>query len=138
MGIKHLRPIVPTKEMRNHFLVVGIPAETHGMERLYFTYAQNKDWCIKVMVYGVSFPTYMLLLEKAIANKYNLEAGDVITFYKPVQPLHSRNLLTEFVKGGETETDQAQLGTSRNDGRGGGDRGKGGGKFGDSTSGGGD
>ncbi|GFY80576.1 hypothetical protein Acr_01g0003850 [Actinidia rufa] len=43
MGIKHLRLIVPTKEMRNHFPVVGIPAETHGMERLYFTYAQNKE-----------------------------------------------------------------------------------------------
>ncbi|GFZ02078.1 hypothetical protein Acr_15g0006870 [Actinidia rufa] len=88
---------------------------------------------------GLAFPRTCYYWRRLfIANEYNLEAGDVITFYKPVQPLHSWNLLTEFVKGGETDqTDQAQSGTSRNDGRGGGDRGKGGGKFGDSTSGGG-
>lgn len=42
--------------------------------------------------------------------EYNLEDGDEIRFYKPVQPLHSRHFLIEFGRGGEARTDSTSGG----------------------------
>ncbi|XP_057484626.1 uncharacterized protein LOC130771004 [Actinidia eriantha] len=108
--ITYLRLIVPTEDVRNHFPAVGIPSDTHGMERLYFTDAQDKDWCVQIMVYLRSCPIHMLILERPFAMEYNLEDGDEIRFYKPVQPLHSRHFLIEFGRGGEARTDSTSGG----------------------------
>ncbi|GFZ02003.1 hypothetical protein Acr_15g0006120 [Actinidia rufa] len=117
-SIMSRRLIVPTEAVRSHFSAIGIPAETHGMERLYFTDAQIKEWIVEIVVYGSSNPTYMLILEEAFVSEYDLENQDAIKFYKPVQPLNSRHFLIEFVKRGEAVTDTSQSGSAENDGDG--------------------
>ena len=117
-SIMSRRLIVPTEAVRSHFSAVGIPAETHGMERLYFTDAQIKEWIVEIVVYGSSNPTYMLILEEAFVSEYDLENEDAIKFYKPVQPLNARHFLIEFVKRGEAVTDTSQSGSAENEGDG--------------------
>ncbi|GFZ02077.1 hypothetical protein Acr_15g0006860 [Actinidia rufa] len=117
-SIMSRRLIIPTEAVRSHFSAVGIPAETHGMERLYFTDAQIKEWIVKIMVYDSSNPTYILILEEAFVSEYDLENEDAIKFYKPVQPLNSRHFLIEFVKRGEAVTDTSQSGSAENEGDG--------------------
>ncbi|GFZ01901.1 hypothetical protein Acr_15g0005100 [Actinidia rufa] len=53
-SIMSRRLIVPTEAVRSHFSAVGIPAETHGMERLYFTDALIKEWIVEITVHGSS------------------------------------------------------------------------------------
>ncbi|GFZ02001.1 hypothetical protein Acr_15g0006100 [Actinidia rufa] len=117
-SIMSRRLIVPTEAVRSHFSAVGIPAETHGLERLYFTDALIKEWIVEITVYGSSNPTYMLILEEAFVGEYDLENEDAIKFYKSVQPLNARHFLIEFVKRGEAVTDTSQSGSAENEGDG--------------------
>ena len=119
-----------TEEVRNHFPAVGVPAKTHGTERLYFSDAKNQDWWVYIMGYDHRFPKSTL----TFVNLYKLGVRDVIRFYKLVQPLHWRHFLIGIVKGGPASTDPAQSWAKEIEGTSGSDGGKGGG----STSGGGD
>ncbi|KAG5514814.1 hypothetical protein RHGRI_036010 [Rhododendron griersonianum] len=98
-------------EVRNHFPVIGIRADNFGLVRLHFTDARNNDWPVKMMV---AVPTctaqlYMLKFSEKFVMENNLEDGDLIRFYIPDRPLHSRHFLIEFVKGGGEMLELSQV-----------------------------
>ncbi|KAF7121404.1 hypothetical protein RHSIM_Rhsim13G0048700 [Rhododendron simsii] len=96
---------ITPEEVRNHFLGVGIPAETHQMEMLYFTDDRNGQWCMEIEFFQGPF----LLRMEAFIDEHNLGVGDMIRFYKADQPLHSRHFLIGFVK---RRGDPTQSGTA--------------------------
>ncbi|KAF7119341.1 hypothetical protein RHSIM_Rhsim13G0048600 [Rhododendron simsii] len=110
------------QDVFKHFSEVGIPDGTHDIERLYFTDDLNVHfWDIKIR-YHRGF--YLLMLADFF-TEYNLGKGDMISFYRPVHPLHSRHFLIAFVKGGsngtqsETASDDTMVGGSDGQGDGG-------------------
>ncbi|KAH7836985.1 hypothetical protein Vadar_008187 [Vaccinium darrowii] len=108
-------------EVRNYFPVVGIPVETLGIVRLQFTDARNNDWLVKVTVIVPNSTTrlYTMKFSEKLVVENNLEDGDLIRFYKPVQPSHARHFLIEFVKGHGEMLELSQVsGTAGNDGDG--------------------
>ncbi|KAI8523278.1 hypothetical protein RHMOL_Rhmol13G0060800 [Rhododendron molle] len=114
---------ITPEEVRNHFPVVGIPAETHQMEMLYFTDDRNDQWCMEIEFFQGPF----LLRMEAFIDEHNLGVGDMIKFYKADQPLHPRHFLIGFVKG---RGDPTESGTTAVNGcmdRGGDSEGDGGG-----------
>ncbi|GFZ01879.1 hypothetical protein Acr_15g0004880 [Actinidia rufa] len=68
-------------EVRKYFRDVGIPAETHNVERLYFTDAKNTDWCMKITMFNdwhtINGPGW-----DQCVKDYHLEPGDFISFYR--------------------------------------------------------
>ncbi|XP_057512671.1 uncharacterized protein LOC130794735 [Actinidia eriantha] len=84
-------------EVRNHFRVVGIPAETHNVERLYFTDAKNTDWCMKITMFNDWYTINGPGWDQCVKD-YHLEPGDFISFYRCVQPFNSRHFLIRLQK----------------------------------------
>ncbi|KAI8523280.1 hypothetical protein RHMOL_Rhmol13G0061000 [Rhododendron molle] len=111
---------IPTEEVRNHFPAIGIPSESVGKARLHFTGAQNNEWPVTITIL-VPTPTtvhHMMTLSDKFVTENNLEVGDLIEFYKPVQPLHSRHCLIKVAKGaGQLELGQGS-GSAAKDGDG--------------------
>lgn len=93
------RPVtLATKVVRKHFPSVRVPAETHKLERLYFTDAQNKEWCWKIYF---SFGNYVIEGLEGFVNEYKVDVGDVVRFFKidGNGPLESqRHFLIEHVR----------------------------------------
>ncbi|XP_057484625.1 uncharacterized protein LOC130771003 [Actinidia eriantha] len=117
--VKDRRLIFSMLEVRNHFSVIKIPAETHDVERLCFTDALNKDWWFKIKFYFADESIYLVTGGwEEFVNEYQVEAGDVIQFYKMVQPFCPRQFLILHIKKGRG--DEAAKTSARNDG--GGDR----------------
>lgn len=69
---------IPTKEVKSHFLAVGIPAKTHHMERLYFTDERNGEWRMKIACFQGLF---RLMMEEFITER-NLVEGIQLGFTK--------------------------------------------------------
>ncbi|XP_058196591.1 uncharacterized protein LOC131312684 isoform X1 [Rhododendron vialii] len=122
MDIQYQMLIIYPQDVREHFSEVGIPDGTRDIERLYFTDDLNVHfWDIKIGYYR---DFYHLMLADFF-TEYNLEKGDMISFYRPVHPLHSRHFLIAFVKGGgngtqsETASDDTMVGGSDGPGDGG-------------------
>ncbi|KAH7856560.1 hypothetical protein Vadar_002787 [Vaccinium darrowii] len=97
--------IVPIEDARKHFSALGIPAETHHVERLYFTNAENEEWRVKILASDRIHTLYTIELEEDFLDQNNLEDGDVIKFYKPVGSSKPRHFLFEVVKGGAAAGD---------------------------------
>ncbi|CAL5353433.1 unnamed protein product [Camellia sinensis] len=117
--VGYCRIIIPKEDVRTHFPAVKIPTVTHKMERLYFTDTQNKDWCMKI-IFSSQVDAYMIINGWGrFVKKHNLEAMDVIRFYKPVQPLHGWHFLIDCVKGEKAKDSMIELGKAKNDGNGG-------------------
>ena len=82
--------------VRKYFPAVGIPAETHKIERLYFTDSKNTDWCMEITMY---YNHYIIGRGwRQCVQDYNLEPEDLISFYEHVQPLNSRHFLIRLQK----------------------------------------
>lgn len=95
-GCDRPRLSLSKEQVRQHFPAVGIPAETHELERLYFTDAKNMEWCCKIRCF---FGTYFLENGwEGFVKEYKVETGDLISFYKPVLPLDSRHFLIQHAK----------------------------------------
>ncbi|GFZ02076.1 hypothetical protein Acr_15g0006850 [Actinidia rufa] len=104
-------------EFKRLFPVKEIPAQIwYKAVRLKFTDAGNKDWCMKIEFHeGVGF--YEVSEGwKEFVNHHKLETADEIQIYKPVQPLHSRHFLINYVKSGEVWTNLTQHGKEKPDG----------------------
>ena len=66
--------------MKKHFSALRIPVPSHKMERLYFTDARNKEWCLKFMFLS---GMYMIVDGwEGFVNQHKMDAGDAIRFYK--------------------------------------------------------
>ncbi|GFZ01998.1 hypothetical protein Acr_15g0006070 [Actinidia rufa] len=124
--------VISKDAVRTHFPAVGIPAETHAKERLYFSDAYKKEWIGEITVSGGKTPSYVLTFGAAFVSAYLLEVEDAIRFYRPVQPLNSRHFLIEILGRGEAGTDPSQSGSPEDDGDGD-DSGQGGGCRDDGT-----
>lgn len=61
---------------------------------------------------------YMLKFSEKFVMENNLEDGDLIRFYIPVRPLHSRHFLIEFVKGGGEMLELSQVSGTAGNGNG--------------------
>ncbi|KAH7848332.1 hypothetical protein Vadar_001416 [Vaccinium darrowii] len=93
------RPVTLAKKVvKEHFPAVRVPAETHKLERLYFTDSQNKEWCWKIYF---SFGNYVIEGLEGFVNEYKVDVGDVVRFFKVDgnEPLESqRHFLIEHVR----------------------------------------
>ncbi|KAF7151944.1 hypothetical protein RHSIM_Rhsim02G0117200 [Rhododendron simsii] len=133
-GIQRKSLFIPAEEVSNHFPAVGIPAaETHHMERLYFTDDRNRQHCVKIVCCRGIFQLmeeefitegiFQLMMEEFITER-NLGEGDTIRFYKAdLQPkMNSRHFLIGFVTGRGDPTESGTAAVSDNTDRGGDDR----------------
>ncbi|CAL5440964.1 unnamed protein product [Camellia sinensis] len=117
--VQEFRIVISKEDIRIHFPAVKIPAVTHKMERLYFTDTQNKDWCMKI-IFSSQVDLYMIINGWGrFVKKHNLEAMDVIRFYKSFQPLHGWHFLIDCVKGEKANDSMIELRKAKNDGNGG-------------------
>ncbi|KAG5514811.1 hypothetical protein RHGRI_036007 [Rhododendron griersonianum] len=115
---------IPTEEARHR---IGIPSESVGKARLHFTGARNNEWPVTISIL-VPTPTtvhHMMPLSDKFVTENNLKVGDLIEFYKPVQPLHSRHFLIKVAEGagqmyelGQGSGSAAKDGDGDNDGDG--------------------
>ncbi|KAH7838051.1 hypothetical protein Vadar_021477 [Vaccinium darrowii] len=96
VGSDRPRLSLSKEQVRRNFPAVGIPAETHELERLYFTDAKNMEWCCKIRCFLGTF--FLESGWEEFVKEYKVEIGDVIRFYKPVLPLDSRHLLIRHVR----------------------------------------
>ncbi|KAI8523281.1 hypothetical protein RHMOL_Rhmol13G0061100 [Rhododendron molle] len=115
---------IPTEEARCR---IGIPSESVGKARLHFTGARNNEWPVTITIL-VPTPTsvhHMMPLSDKFVTENNLKVGDLIEFYKPVRPLHSRHFLIKVAEGagqmyelGQGSGSAAKDGDEDNDGDG--------------------
>ncbi|KAE9460861.1 hypothetical protein C3L33_07273, partial [Rhododendron williamsianum] len=99
--IRFQRLFISAEDVHKHWPKVGVPADTHYFERLYFSDDLNAAlWGIKI---AYEIDSYRLMLADYF-TKHNLEKGDMIRFYRPVHPLHSRHFLIEYEKGVGNQT----------------------------------
>ncbi|KAG5514812.1 hypothetical protein RHGRI_036008 [Rhododendron griersonianum] len=115
---------IPTEEARHS---IGIPSESVGKARLHFTGARNNEWPVTITIL-VPTPTsvhHMMPLSDKFVTENNLKVGDLIEFYKPVRPLHTRHFLIKVAKGagqmyelGQGSGSAAKDGDGDNDGDG--------------------
>lgn len=94
------RLFMPSKEVEIHFPAIKHVlggSQTRKEEIVRFTDGKNKDWYMDVIYYNAK--SYMIIREwDEFVKEHNLEAGDVIRFYKLVEPLHLRHFLIEIVR----------------------------------------
>ncbi|KAL6978822.1 hypothetical protein U1Q18_020490, partial [Sarracenia purpurea var. burkii] len=93
--IGYRRIFIPKEEVTNHFPEIKVTRRNKMTMR--FTDAQNKDWYMDIILYN---PYSYMIIDgwSGFVKEHNLEAMDVIKFYKPVQPLHMKHFLIEYVK----------------------------------------
>ncbi|KAF7121464.1 hypothetical protein RHSIM_Rhsim13G0048500 [Rhododendron simsii] len=114
--IRFQRLFITSENVHKHWPKVGVPADTHYFERLYFSDDLNDAlWGIKI---AYEIDSYRLMLADFF-TKYNLGKGDMIRFYRPVHPLHSRHFLIEYEKGGGNLTQSEIVATDDTMDRGG-------------------
>ncbi|GFZ01898.1 hypothetical protein Acr_15g0005070 [Actinidia rufa] len=106
--------VLPMQAVRTHFPTVGIPAETHAKESLYFTDARTNEWIGAIAVSDSNTLSYML----TFGRTYHLKANDAIRFCRSVHPLNSRHFLIEIQERGAVRTDPSQSGSAENNGDG--------------------
>ncbi|KAF7121414.1 hypothetical protein RHSIM_Rhsim13G0049100 [Rhododendron simsii] len=111
---------IPTEEVRHHFPAIGIPSESVGKARLHFTGALNNEWPVTMIL--APTPTtvhHMMTLSDKFVTENNLKVGDLIEFYKPLRPLHSRHFLIKVAEGAGQMLEQGQgSGSAAKDGDG--------------------
>lgn len=92
------RLFMPSTEVETHFPAIKhVPGANRRKEIMRFTDAKAKDWYMDVIYYNAN--SYMIIKEwDEFVKENSLEAGDVIKFYKPVEPLHLRHFLIEIVR----------------------------------------
>ncbi|KAF7150151.1 hypothetical protein RHSIM_Rhsim02G0117000 [Rhododendron simsii] len=91
---------IPTEEVRQHFAAIGIPSESVGKARLHFTGARDNEWPVTMIL--APTPTtvhHMMTFSDKFVTENNLKVGDLIDFYKPAWPLHSRHFLIKVAEG---------------------------------------
>ncbi|GFY80578.1 hypothetical protein Acr_01g0003870 [Actinidia rufa] len=105
------------EQFRRLFPGKEIPAQIqYKAVRLKFTDAGNKDWCMKIEFHvGVGFYEVSERWREFV-NHHKFETADEIQIYKPVQPLHSRHFLIDYVKSDEVWTNLTQHGKEKPDG----------------------
>ena len=95
--VGYSRLFIPSREVAIHFPAIQIPPLSRKKEIVGFTDAKIKDWYMDVILNSSEF--YRIIDEwNGFVKAHDLGAGDVIKFYKPVQPSHTKHFLMEYVK----------------------------------------
>ena len=95
--VGYSRLFIPSREVAIHLPAIQLPQSSKKKEIVRFTDITNKDWYMDVIWYNHDF--YMVIDEwKGFVKAHDLGAGDVIKFYKPVQPSHTKHFLIACVK----------------------------------------
>lgn len=112
------RLFLPFESVHEHFPSIRIPKRSQKKVVVKFTDAQGKNWYMEIVRYTAE--KYMIIKwwDEFVKN-HRLEAMDVIRFYKPENPSHSKHFFIEIVKKKDGGASSNQPGG----GSGGGDRG---------------
>lgn len=96
--IEDSRLFIPIAEVETHFpAIMMVPGTGRTKEIVKFTDARSKDWYMEITFYeGVG---YMITDGwEDFVREHKLEALDVIMFYIPTRPLHTKHFLIEYVR----------------------------------------
>lgn len=94
------RLFIPSELVHQHFPAIRIAKRSRKMVVVKFTDAQGKNWYMEIVRYAAE--KYMVIKWWAeFVRNHGLEAMDVIRFYKPEIPSHSKHFFIEIVKKGD-------------------------------------
>ncbi|KAL6978827.1 regulator of (H+)-ATPase in vacuolar membrane [Sarracenia purpurea var. burkii] len=92
--IGYSRLFIPWKQVAIYFTDVRILPLSRVKETMKFTDERSKDWYMDIILYNSD---YYMVIEGWVefVKEHNLEAMNVIKFYKPVQPSHRKHFLIQ-------------------------------------------
>ncbi|KAE9460858.1 hypothetical protein C3L33_07270, partial [Rhododendron williamsianum] len=118
---KGLRPLDAIRFYRQ---VPAAPNNHFVVDFIAFYWCRNNEWPVTITIL-VPTPTtvhHMMPLSDKFVTENNLKVGDLIEFYKPVRPLHSRHFLIKVAEGAGQMYELGQgSGSAAKDGDGDGD-----------------